>query len=410
MSSAAATQSRIDVRSAFPALNQEVNGKRLVYLDNAASSQVCAASIEAVDHFYRFDRANVHRGEHTLGQRATTAMERARVQMQAFLNAAYVDEVVFTSGTTEALNLLAGTFGVGLSAGDEVLITHMEHHSNIVPWQLLAQRSGIVLKVAPVTDSGELDMDAFVALLGPRTKLVSVVHVSNALGTINPVEEIVRAAHARGIPVMLDGAQAAPHLCVDVQALDADFYCLSGHKLFGPNGIGVLYGKRDRLRALPPWKGGGDMIESVSFEGTTFAEPPARFEAGTPNVAGIVGLGAAAHWLMTQDRKALFAMEHELTLAATEALSQISGLRLIGTASKKVGVCSFVMDGVPGSDVGFILDKFGVAVRTGHHCTEPLMRRFGVPGTIRASFAFYNTTEDVDTLAKGLHAVQRMVG
>lgn len=398
------------VRECFPGLDQQVNGKPLIYLDSAASSQACLASIEAVSGFDRHDRANVHRGEHTLGRRATAAMEAAREQVRRFLNAEHPDEVVFTAGTTDGLNLLANTVGAGLQAGDEILITHMEHHSNIVPWQLLAARRGVVLRVAPVTDTGELDLDAFMALIGPRTRLISVVAVSNALGTVNPVAEIIAAAHERGIAVIVDGAQAAPHAMVDVQALDADYFVLSGHKVFGPNGIGALYGKRDLLRALPPWKGGGDMIDHVSFEGTTYADPPARFEAGTPNVSGIIGLGAALDWLMEQDRTALFAHELAVTKAADEALAGIDGLRRIGTAPGKTGVCSFVLEGIPGADVGTLLDMQGIAVRTGHHCTEPLMRRFGVAGTVRASFAFYNTLDEVDALVRGLHTVRRMVG
>jgi cysteine desulfurase / selenocysteine lyase len=397
------------IRRDFPALHQQVHGKPLVYLDSAASSQVCRASIDAVRAFEERDKSNVHRGVHTLAQRATAAMEAARGQVARFLGAGSPGEIVFTRGTTESVNLVAGTLGASFVAGDEVLITHMEHHSNIVPWQLLAAR-GVVLRVAPVDDRGVLDLGALIAMIGPRTRLVSVVHVSNTLGTINPVREIVAAAHERGVPVMLDGAQAAPHLPVDVVELGCDLYAFSGHKVCGPTGIGVLWGRSELLRSLPPWQGGGDMIESVSFEGTTFAEPPARFEAGTPNISGIIGLGAACDYLAAMPHQAVAAHERDLLDRATAALSELPGLRIIGTAPDKVPVCSFVIEGAPASDVGTLLDMQGVAVRTGHHCTEPLMRRFGVEGTTRASFAFYNTADEVDALARALHKVRKMLG
>jgi cysteine desulfurase/selenocysteine lyase len=397
-------------RDDFPALDQVVNDKPLVYLDNAASSQMCRASIDAVAYFQTHDRANVHRGVHELGRRATEAMEAGRAQVQRFLNARGPDEIVFTSGTTAAINLVAATLGAGMSAGDEIVLTRMEHHSNIVPWQLLAARTGVVLRVAEVDDRGVLDIDGLLGLIGPRTRLVSMVHVSNTLGTINPVERVVHAAHARGIPVLLDGAQAVPHMPVDVQALGCDLYAFSGHKVYGPNGIGVLYGRRELLADLPPWQGGGDMIDRVSFEGTTFAEPPARFEAGTPNVAGIVGLGAALSYAEQVGLDVIAATEEVLLQAATAALAEVPGLRMIGTAPGKAAVCSFVMDGIPGADVGTLLDMQGVAVRTGHHCTQPLMERFGISGTVRASFAFYNTMDEVEALARGLHKVRRMVG
>lgn len=398
------------VRDDFPALHQQVNGKPLVYLDSAASSQVCLASMRAVEHFERHDKSNVHRGVHTLAQRATTAMEHARGQIAQFIGAASPHEIVFTRGTTESINLVANTLGQQLQAGDEVLITHMEHHSNIVPWQLLAQRAGIVLRVAPVDERGVLDLQALINLIGPRTRLVSVVHTSNTLGTINPVREIVQAAHDRGVPVLLDGAQTVPHERVDMVALGCDFYTFSGHKLCGPTGIGVLYGRAERLAALPPWQGGGDMIDQVSFDGTTFAEPPARFEAGTPNISGIIGLGAACDYLAGLDFQAIAAHEAALLARATELLLQVPGLRIIGTAPHKVSVCSFVMDGVPVADIGTLLDMQGVAVRAGHHCTQPLLERLGVPATARASFAFYNTLDDVEALARALHKVRKMVG
>ncbi len=398
------------VRSQFPGLDQDVHGKPLIYLDNAASSQMCVAAIEAVDHFARHDRSNVHRGAHELGQRATQAMEDARAVVQRFIGAAHEDEIVFTRGTTDSINLVAGSLGAMFSAGDEVVITEMEHHSNIVPWQLLAARAGIKVRVAAVDDRGVLDLDGLIGLIGPRTRLVSVAHVSNSLGTVNPVGEIIDAAHDRGVPVLLDGAQAIPHVLVDVASLDVDLYAFSGHKVFAPNGIGVLYGKRELLRTMPPYQGGGEMIDEVSFEGTTFAEPPARFEAGTPNVSGIVGLGAALSWLMSQDRAALAAHEHALVEAADAMLAAMPGIRRIGTAPGKQGACSFVMEGVPGADVGTLLDMQGIAVRTGHHCTQPLMRRFGIDGTVRASFSFYNTMDEVEALERGLHKVRRMVG
>ncbi len=399
------------IREDFPALDQRVHGgKPLVYLDNAASSQVCRAAMEAVSHYQRHDRANVHRGVHVLGQRATAAMEAGRESARRFLNAAHTDEIVFVRGTTEALNLVAGTLGTSIGPNDEIVLSAMEHHSNIVPWQLLAERTGARIRVAPVDEAGVLDVDALMALMGPRTRLVTLVHVSNTLGTVNPVERVIAAAHDRGIPVLLDGAQAAPHLPVDVQALDCDFYCFSGHKVFGPNGIGVLYGKRERLMALPPWQGGGDMIDTVTFDGTTFAPPPARFEAGTPNVSGIIGLGAALEYAMGVGMDRIAAAEAELVRLADQALSEIPGLRRIGTAPGKAAVCSFVLDGIPDADVGTLLDMQGIAVRTGHHCTQPLLQQYGLAGTVRASFAFYNTPDEVEALVRGLHKVRKMFG
>jgi cysteine desulfurase/selenocysteine lyase len=399
----------VALRADFPGLHQSVHGKPLVYLDSAASSQSCRASIDAVRGFEEGYRSNVHRGVHTLSQRATSAMEASREAVSRFLGAASASEIVFTRGTTESINLVAATMGASFVAGDEVLITHMEHHSNIVPWQLLAQR-GVVLRVAPIDDGGTLDLDGLAGMMNERTRLVSVVHVSNALGTVNPVEEIVAMAHARGIPVLVDGAQAVVHQSVDVAALGCDFYAFSGHKVYGPTGIGVLYGRADRLRELPPWQGGGDMIDHVSFDGTTFAEPPARFEAGTPNVSGIIGLGAACGYLSAIGLDRIAAHEAELLAHATERLLEVPGLRIIGTAPGKVSVCSFVIDGIPSADIGTLLDMQGIAVRTGHHCTEPLMARMGIAGTARASFALYNTHDEVEALGRALHKVVKMFG
>ncbi|MFT7521527.1 MAG: cysteine desulfurase/selenocysteine lyase [Kiritimatiellia bacterium] len=399
-----------ELRRDFPGLEQQVNGNALVYLDNGASSQMCRAAIDAVHRHQLNDRANVHRGVHTLSQRATTAMESGRESVQRFIGARSVDEIIFVRGTTEAINLVASTFGQRFEPGDEIVISHMEHHSNIVPWQLLAARTGVTLKVVPVDDDGVLDMQVYEQLLSDRTRLVSVVHVSNTLGTVNPVRRVVELAHARGVPVLLDGAQAAPHLPIDVVELGCDFYAFSGHKVFGPNGIGVLYGRHEMLCDLPPWQGGGDMIESVSFEGSTWAEPPGRFEAGTPNVSGIVGLGAAVDYLMSVGMGRIQAYEAELASQVRQALADIPGLRFIGDAPGKAAVFSFVLHGIPSADVGTLLDMQGVAVRTGHHCTSPLMQRFGVPGTVRASFCFYNTVDDLQVLIQGLHKVRRMFG
>jgi cysteine desulfurase/selenocysteine lyase len=401
---------RSDIRRAFPALDQQVHGKPLVYLDNAASSQMCLAAIEAVDHYHRFDRANVHRGAHELGRRATEGLEAARAAVAAFVNAPSTDEVVFVRGATEALNLVASSFGADFRPGDEIVLTAMEHHSNIVPWQLLAARTGAVIRVAPVHEDGSLDMAGLTALLGPRTRIVAMVHVSNTLGTINPVAAVARAAHEVGAKILVDGAQAAPHLPIDVQALDVDFYAFSGHKVYGPNGVGVLWGRRALLAAMPPWQGGGDMIRSVAFEGSTWAEPPARFEAGTPNVGGIIGLGAAVAWFQAFGRERAAELEHELAVRARAGLIGLPGVRLVGDAPAKTAVFSLVLEGAPHGDVGTLLDARGIAVRTGHHCTEPLMRRFGVSGTVRASFAFYNTPAEVDALLDGLERVRRILG
>ena len=397
------------IREDFPALSQTVYGKPLVYLDNAATTQKPRAVIEAMNRFYLTGCANIHRGVHLLSERATAAYEQARVTVQRFLNAAQAREIIFVRGATEAINLVAQTYGrVNVGRGDEVLITELEHHSNIVPWQMLCQENGALLRVAPIDDRGEVRLEEFEKLLGPRTRLVSVAHVSNALGTVNPVRRIVETAHRWNVPVMLDGAQAAPHLKVDVQALGCDFYAFSGHKLYGPTGIGVLYGRAALLEAMPPYQGGGDMISSVTFEHTTYNELPYKFEAGTPHIAGAIGLAAAIDYLNQLGLDEIAAYEHELLAYATAALTRIPGLRLIGTAREKAAVLSFVIDGVHPHDVGTILDREGIAVRAGHHCAQPVMERFGVPATTRASLAFYNTMEEIDALVRGIRAVKEV--
>ncbi len=395
------------IREDFPLLKQKVHGKPLVYLDNAATSQKPQAVIDALLRFYTQDCSNVHRGVHLLSERATQAYEDARTKVQWFLNAADPREIVYVRGATEGINLVAQTFGrQHVQAGDEILITALEHHSNIVPWQILCQEKGACLRVAPINDRGELILEEFEKLLGDRTRLVGVAHVSNALGTINPIKQIVAMAHARGIPVLVDGAQAAPHLKVDLRELDCDFYVLSGHKLFGPTGIGALYGKARWLESMPPYQGGGDMILSVTFEKTTYNHIPHRFEAGTPNIAGAIGWGAALDYLTFVGMENIASYEHALLAYATEALSQIPGVRLIGTAREKAGVLSFTLEGVHPHDVGTLLDRQGIAVRTGHHCAQPVMERFGVPATVRASLAFYNTKQDINALVEGLERVR----
>ncbi len=399
------------VRADFPILDQRVHGKRLVFLDSAASSQKPRQVIDAMSRFYATDYANIHRGVYELSKRATEAFEAAREKARSFLNAAEAREIVFVRGTTEAINLVAQTYGRrNVGPGDEVLITHMEHHSNIVPWQVLCEEKQAVLKVVPLDDRGALMMDELVKRLSPRTRIVAVTHVSNALGTVNPVGEIVRLAHARGVPVLVDGAQAVPHRRVDVRDLDCDFYAFSGHKVFGPSGIGVLYGKAALLEAMPAYQGGGEMILSVSFEKTTYKEIPHKFEAGTPDITGAVGLGAALDYVSALDLDEVAAYEAELLANATEHISRIPGVRLIGTAEKKASVVSFVIEGVHPHDVGTILDREGIAVRTGHHCAQPVMDRFGVPATVRASLALYNTKADVDALVKGLERVREVFG
>jgi len=400
-----------DLARDFPILSRPVRGRRLVYLDNGATTQKPEAVIEAERRFYRESNANIHRGVHWLSQHATDLYEQARERVQRLLNAASADEIVFTRGTTEAINLVAYSWGrANLKAGDEVVLTGMEHHSNIVPWQLVCEQTGAVLKVVPITDRGELRLDAYESLLGPRTRLVSVVHVSNALGTVNPVARMVELAHAAGAKVLVDGAQAVAHQPVDVQALGCDFYAFSGHKLYGPTGIGALYGRRELLAAMPPWQGGGDMIRTVSFEGSTWAHAPQRFEAGTPNIAGAVALGAAIDYVMAIGLDRIAEHEHRLLAHATEAAQRIPGLRLIGTAAEKAGILSFVVDGIHPHDLGTILDAEGVAIRAGHHCAMPVMTRFGIPGTARASFALYNDEADVAALVAAIGKAQQMFG
>ena len=391
------------LRNDFPALHQLIHGKPLAYLDNAASSQAPNAVLEAEALQHRMNHANVHRGVHALSERATAAFEGARDKVRRYINAASVEEIVFTRGTTEAINLVAAAFGERFGAGDEILLTWMEHHSNIVPWQLLCERTGAKLVVCPIDDRGELDLDRFHALLGPRTKLVALAHVSNALGTVNPVAELTAAAHRAGAVVLIDGAQAMPHMRVDVRALDCDFYAFSGHKMYGPTGIGVLYGKRALLAAMPPYQGGGDMILTVSFERSTYNALPYKFEAGTPNITAAVGLGAAIDYLEQLDFAALAAHEAELLEYATRRLlDTLPGTRVVGTAAHKAGVLSFVVPGIHPHDLGTIVDREGVAIRTGHHCAMPVMERFGVAATARASFALYNNRSDVDRLIVGL--------
>jgi cysteine desulfurase/selenocysteine lyase len=391
------------LRKDFPALQQLVHGKPLAYLDNAASGQSPASVQNAVAEQQRINHSNVHRGVHQLSERATAAYEGAREKIRRFINASSLAEVVFTGGTTESINLVAASFGQRLKAGDEVLITGLEHHSNIVPWQLLCERTGARLVVAPIRDDGALDVGAFDQLLGARTKIVAFAHVSNALGTVNPVAEMIAKAHAVGAIALVDGAQAVPHLRVDVQALDCDFYAFSGHKMFGPTGTGVLYGKQSLLETMPPYQGGGDMILTVSFERSTYNALPYKFEAGTPNITGFVGLGAAVDYLEGIDFAAVAAHEHALLeLASRRVLAEIPGARVIGTAPDKASVLSFVVDGIHAHDLGTIVDSEGVAIRTGHHCAMPVMERFGVAATARASFAFYNNEEDVDRLMAGL--------
>lgn len=399
------------VRADFPILDQRVHGKPLVYLDNAATTQKPNAVIEALNHYYRFDNANIHRGVHSLSERATLGYEGARAKVREFINAASDKEIVFVRGTTEGINLVAAAWGrVNVRAGDEVLITAMEHHANIVPWQMLCEQAGARLRVVPITDAGELVLQEFERLLSARTRLVAITHCSNAIGTVVPVERIVERAHAAGARVLVDGAQAVAHFAVDVRALDCDFYAFSGHKLYGPTGIGVLYGKEGLLDAMPPYQGGGDMIKSVTFEKTVYNDLPHKFEAGTPHIAGAIGLGAAIDYVKRLDRRAVEAHERELLAYATDALRDVPGARVIGQAHAKAGILSFVLDHAHPHDVGTVLDHEGVAIRTGHHCAMPLMQRFGLPATARASFALYNTRADVDALISGIHKVRELFG
>jgi cysteine desulfurase/selenocysteine lyase len=398
-------------RADFPLLGRSVRGKALVYLDNAATSQKPRHVIDAIHRYYETLNANVHRGVYQLSEEATAAYEWGRAMIGRYLNAPSPAEIVFVRGSTEGINLVAATFGrQRVGAGDEVLISAMEHHSNIVPWQLLCEEKGARLRVIPMNDRGELILEDFPRLLTPRTKILALVHVSNSLGTINPVREMIAMAHERGIPVLVDGAQAAPHGPVDVQALDCDFYVISGHKMFGPTGVGALFGKRALLDEMPPYQGGGEMIKSVTFEKTTYAPLPMKFEAGTPNIEGAVGLGAAIDYLDQLDWNAVGAYEAELLTYATERVTEIPGLRVIGTAALKAAVVSFVMDGAHPHDIGTILDQEGIAIRTGHHCTQPVMDFFGVPATARASFALYNTRDDVDRLVAALAKVPEILG
>ena len=399
------------VRADFPILSTEVRGKPLTFLDNGATSQKPISVIEAIDHYYRLENSNIHRGVHYLSEQATDAYESARAKTAKFIGAPDQDEIIFVRGATEGINLIAhGFVETQLSAGDEILITHMEHHANIVPWQIAAEKTGAILKVVPVLDSGDLDMEAYAALLSDNTKLVSVVHISNSLGTINPVREIIDQAHARDIPVLLDGCQSVPHMPVDMAELDCDFFVFSSHKVFASTGTGVLWGKREWLEKFPPYQSGGDMIERVDFDGTTYKGIPGKFEAGTPHIEGVISLSAAIDYVWSLDRAGALAHENALLKDATAKLSAIDGLRIIGTAADKASILSFVIDEIHPHDIGTFLDADGVAVRAGHHCTQPLLKRFGVPATARASFAFYNDFEDVDRLVTAVTKMQGFFG
>lgn len=391
------------IRADFPVLDQQVNGSPLIYFDNAATTQKPKSVIDSLSHYYASDNANIHRGIHALAERATTAFELTRTKIKEFINAPSSDQIILTAGTTGSINLVAQTFGrANFSKGDKILISNLEHHSNIVPWQMIAEEKGAVIEVIPVDERGVLDLEAYRNLLDASVKLVAVNHVSNAIGTINPIAEMIQLAHVHGAKVMIDGAQSIAHLDIDVQALDIDFFAFSAHKLFGPTGVGVLYGKRELLESMPPYQGGGEMIKEVSFDGTTYNELPYKFEAGTPNIADVIAFSAAIDYVNALSKEALFTQEIALLAYATEQLSTIPGLRIIGTAPEKIAVISFVMDGIHPQDLGVLLDKFGIAIRTGHHCVQPLMKRFGLPGTCRASFAFYNTFEEIDLFVKAL--------
>ena len=399
------------IRKDFPLLARKVHGKPLVYFDNGATSQKPQAVVDALNRYYTEENSNIHRGVHYLSELATSLYEEARKKLRRFVNARRLEEIIFVRGTTEAINLVAQSYGRKfLGAGDEIIVSAMEHHSNIVPWQMLCEQVGARLRVIPINHDGELVLDEFRRLLNQRTKFVSITHVSNALGTVVPVKEVVKLAHAGGVPVLLDGAQAVPHLPVDVQEIDCDFYAFSGHKMFGPTGVGVLYGRAELLDKMPPYQGGGDMISLVTFEKTHYNVLPYKFEAGTPNIAGGIGLGAAVDYLAGLDWDQVTAHERDLLEYATRAITKIDGLRIIGTAQEKAGVISFVLDHVHAHDVGTILDQEGVAVRAGHHCAMPVMQRFGVPATTRASFAFYNTRAEIDVLVGALHRVLKVFG
>ena len=385
-------------------MSQTVNGHPLVYLDNGASSQMPVQVAERLDHYHRYEHANVHRGIHTLSQKATDEYERTRTLVRDFINAKSEYEIVYTSGTTDSINLVANSFGLSnFSEGDEIILSEMEHHANIVPWQMIAKQTGAVIKVIPVTDSGDLDMEAYKKLLSPKTKMVAVIHVSNALGTVNPANEITELAHEFGAKVLIDGAQSAPHMRVDVQDIDCDFYTFSAHKMCGPTGFGILYGKKDLLDQMPPYRGGGDMIDKVSFEETTYNVPPFRFEAGTPPIAAGIGLATAIEYLNGIGMEAIENRESELVQYAVEKLRSVPGLRFIGESENRASVCSFVFNGIHASDIGTILDKRGIAVRTGHHCAQPILKRFNVPSTTRASLSFYNNEDDIDRLIDGIY-------
>ncbi len=397
------------IRQDFPILSRTIYGKPLIYLDNGATTQKPRSVVESITEEYYSVNANVHRGVHFLSQQATELHEASRETVRKFLNAPTSQEIIFTRGTTESINLIASSFGEAfLKEGDEVIVSEMEHHSNIVPWQMLETRKGIKLRVIPITDRGELCMDEYQKLFTARTKLVSVTHVSNVLGTINPVKEIIDIAHAHNVPILIDGAQSVPHLAVDVQALDADFYAFSGHKVYGPTGVGVLYGKADWLNRMPPYQGGGDMIQNVSFKGTTFNELPFKFEAGTPDYIGTTGLAKALDYVSALGMDEIAKYEHELTQYATDQLRGIPGMRFIGEASEKGSVISFLVGDIHPFDMGTLLDRLGIAVRTGHHCAQPLMDRYGIPGTVRASLSFYNTKEEMDTLASAIDRIRKM--
>jgi cysteine desulfurase/selenocysteine lyase len=399
------------VRRDFPVLHQKVHGKPLVYLDNAATTQKPLAVIEAIQHYYLHDNSNIHRGVHTLSERATEHYENVREQARKFLNAASTKEIIFVRGTTEAINLVAQTYGrKNVGSGDEIVITALEHHSNIVPWQMLCEEKGAKLRVAPINNQGELLLEDFEKLLNPKTKIVAIAHLSNALGTVNPVREMIRMAHARNIPVLVDGAQAVARMKVDVQALDCDFYALSSHKLYGPTGVGILYGKTKLLEAMPPWQGGGDMIASVTFDKTVYNRLPYKFEAGTPNIADTIGLGAAIDYLNHLGLEEIERHEADLLAYATKSVGAIPGVQIVGTSHEKAGVLSFTMGEIHPHDIGTILDTEGIAIRTGHHCAQPVMQRFGIPATARASFGLYNTREEIDMLVAGIRKVQEVMG
>ena len=400
-----------NIRAQFPALHQEVNGRPLVYFDNGATSQKPQMVIDAITHYYSKENSNIHRGVHFLSQQATYKYEASREAVRRFINAGSLEEIIFTRGTTEAINLVSSCLARSLfKTGDEIIISAIEHHSNIVPWQMACEQSGAILKVIPVLDSGELDMDTYRDLLNEKTKLVAVNHISNALGTVNPIEELIPLAHAKGALVLIDGAQAVPHAKVDVQALNADFYCFSAHKMYGPTGVGILYGKKDILEKMPPYQGGGEMIKEVKFEGSTYNDLPFKFEGGTPNIAGGIGLEAAIRFMEELGVENIAKQEADLLAYATEKLKAIGGIRFIGEAKNKAGLVSFLMEGIHPYDAGTTLDKLGIAIRTGHHCTQPVMDYFGIPGTMRASFAVYNTKEEIDIFIAGLERVKLMFG